>query len=213
MRRILCVHAQAPDTTGYCIAEIGRILFTELLAKECASDPMNNMDIVGVSNLLFFTTMPFCWCWACWILHINYVSISSMYTHVGYSGMGEDRNGWTRSCWLTSSRWVNYPSTHTQCYLIVVVIIVTVGAASSVFAALLPPGRSRYHGKFVNKEKVFITWERIKHRHDQYHLAKAQLWDYQNNDTMWLIAFCCIWSFYIYKHSATAFRSSVMAIY
>ena len=65
--------------------------------------------------------------------------------------------------------------THTQCYPIVVVIIVAVGAASSVFAALLPPGRSRYHGKFVNKEKVFITWERIKRSHDQHYLTKAQL--------------------------------------
>ena len=41
---MLCWHS-----IGYSIAEVGRILFTELLAKECASDPTNNMDIVGVS--------------------------------------------------------------------------------------------------------------------------------------------------------------------
>ena len=41
----ICLH------TGYCIAEVGRILFSELLAKECARDPGNNLDVVCVSNI------------------------------------------------------------------------------------------------------------------------------------------------------------------
>ena len=36
-----------------------------------------------------------------------------------------------------------------------------------MFAALLPPGRSKYHGKFINKEREVLTWEKIKEKYDE----------------------------------------------
>ena len=45
------------------------------------------------------------------------------------------------------------------------------GALSTVIATMLPPGRSKYHGKLINREKMVVTWHDIKKRHDSYHMS------------------------------------------
>ena len=42
------------------------------------------------------------------------------------------------------------------------------GAVAAVFAALLPPGRSKYHGKMINRQKEVLDWEKMKIQYDIY---------------------------------------------
>lgn len=45
---------------------------------------------------------------------------------------------------------------------------VLTGAVVAVFATLLPPGRSKYHGKLINRQKEVLDWEKMKIQHDTY---------------------------------------------
>ena len=81
---------------GYSVAEVGKIVLFQLFAKQCSSNPNNNIDIVSVSctNILEMFSLN------------DYQIISPP---AGCSRMGKNWNGFTECSWSTRNGSV-------QCY-------------------------------------------------------------------------------------------------